>query len=719
MNKIRNFLIIAFVALCIGSCGESFLEEVDITKRDTDFLDTPEGLKSYAMGLPAGLRVMFAHESCIAHFALGTDEFSTGGDDSQEVWNSYTDRFNSPISSRAGANDVDPGVLWDDIYIYLAASNRVIAKGPSVLAGDPALNEIMGAAYFMRAWNHFILVQQWGDVPMMDYFVEGFTREFERTPRQTVLQFVIDDFQRAYDLLEDPAARVTGKIYKVAAAHYLAKALLYRQSEINSEFREATKTADLNLALQLCDYVIATRGPLTPNFADLHNFKRDNDPDVEALPEILLSCSHGVQQIASSPQNYISMFYISLYQNWYGMVRDIGGGREYQRAMTTDYSIDVFDLVNDSRFWKSFRTTQKMNNIQGNNKRSTQLLGSSPQENGQIAVMYIMNKANDYARFQSTLTAAGNYHFPGGQNTRNPLLILMDDGTGVWDTIRCHLTGNVVPNVIPRYRTIQDDKYHENADLAPQGKYYGYGTSQTLNAAPHSGCAYPSLSKFMDGTRPQVASNGEGNRDAAVARLAETFLIAAEVKVRQGDFTGALPYINAVRERATYKDGEDRGAYVDGAQAFHLQRPNATPISSYSPYNTYYISNGIPETTAKTDLTISSIGVGSLPAEDEAIITTLGISGDFDRMICLILNERTRELCGEMQRWDDLARTKTLLPRVLAYNHSAIYESSRNRGIQEFHYFRPIPQRYLDAVYRDGRALTAAEKNALKNDGYN
>ncbi|MDR0687894.1 MAG: RagB/SusD family nutrient uptake outer membrane protein, partial [Prevotellaceae bacterium] len=34
------------------------------------------------------------------------------------------------------------------------------------------------------------------------------------------------------------------------------------------------------------------------------------------------------------------------------------------------------------------------------------------------------------------------------------------------------------------------------------------------------------------------------------------------------------------------------------------------------------------------------------------------------------------------------------------------------------HYLRPIPQSFLDAVTKDGVALTDAEKQAMQNTGY-
>jgi hypothetical protein len=84
-------------------------------------------------------------------------------------------------------------------------------------------------------------------------------------------------------------------------------------------------------------------------------------------------------------------------------------------------------------------------------------------------------------------------------------------------------------------------------------------------------------------------------------------------------------------------------------------------------------------------------------------------------MLCLVLNERTRELTGEMQRWTDLARTKTLVKRAYAFNDDVAYSNT----LAEHHLVRPIPQAFLDQIWKDGHALTADEKQALQNPGYN
>ena len=278
------------------------------------------------------------------------------------------------------------------------------------------------------------------------------------------------------------------------------------------------------------------------------------------------------------------------------------------------------------------------------------------------------------------------------------------DGEGNWDYVRCPNTGNIIPSVVPRYRKVAGK---------PDAPIYGYATVATGAATPGTDCVFPSLNKALDGSRFDVTS-ADGGRDWTIARLAETYLIAAEVKVRQGDYAGALPYINKIRARAAYKENEDRGDYVDGGHYFKT----GNPASSYITRNSYYISNNLPTTVkSATDLTINS--TNNLPTQDEAIIAKLGISGEFERMMCLILNERTRELAGELLRWEDLARTKTLVKRTLTYNEDAIYETRAGGGLKEHHYLRPIPQAFLDQIWQNGKPLTTEEKKAMQNPGYN
>lgn len=69
-----------------------------------------------------------------------------------------------------------------------------------------------------------------------------------------------------------------------------------------------------------------------------------------------------------------------------------------------------------------------------------------------------------------------------------------------------------------------------------------------------------------------------------------------------------------------------------------------------------------------------------------------------------ILDERARELVGEMFRWYDLKRTGKLIERVKLYNLDAA------PNIKEMHLVRPIPQTQIDRVTNPG--------DFLQNPGY-
>ena len=371
------------------------------------------------------------------------------------------------------------------------------------------------------------------------------------------------------------------------------------------------------------------------------------DDDNEKLSELILSAQFNANALTTGG-NQQHLYFLSTYDQLPQMRRNTAGGRPFSRLAPTYFVYNVFDQVKDSRFWKSFQTKSIVNNR----------VSGSIYVNGDLGIMYVINSPTD-TRFAKT------------KNT---------------DAIIYSKTGKTIPSVYVAYAA-------DNVGLMADVRF-------------------PSLSKYMDGNRVDLTST-KGSRDIILARSAETYLMAAEAKIRlaklgTGSYSDALSYINIVRNRAAYKSGEDRSAYTDGSAAWTVAGQAGLAIS-FIKENSYYESNNITTTTAATDLTISSIS--SLPAPDQAVITKLGYTTDYDRMLCLILNERTRELCGEFLRWDDLSRTKTLVARAIAYNPEAA------PNIKDYHTLRPIPQTFLDGIYKDGRPLTAAEKQAMQNPG--
>lgn len=155
---------------------------------------------------------------------------------------------------------------------------------------------------------------------------------------------------------------------------------------------------------------------------------------------------------------------------------------------------------------------------------------------------------------------------------------------------------------------------------------------------------YPTLTKFLDPDRPDPQEM-RGSRDFIVFRLAETYLIAAEALLMDNRPAEAVGYINAVRRRAAKKGATDE------------------------------------ETSANK--AAMEVATGQL---------------DID----FILDERSRELLGEMMRWFDLVRTGKLVERVKKYNPDAA------NNIQAHHVLRPIPQDQIDRT----------DTEFPQNDGY-
>lgn len=663
-NNFFNILMIVAVVFFISSCKKDFLNETFTTARTTEFYKTDAGIQQLAVGTYYQVfNAPFNGEWNYAATNYGTDEFHIGGDPSNSQWNNYDATYNSSIVT--AGNTAGSNLQWDALYTGIGDANLLIQNCTNSTSTAAAIKKTaLGEGYFMRAYNYLRLVSQYGGVPLQLTPVTTIQLEFTRAAPKDVYAQIIDDFKNAYTLLSNTGG--PSHITKDAAAHYLAKAYLFRSSEINSSWNTSTVAADLAAIGPLCDGVIANH-PLASNFGNLWNFTGINSAN-ESLPEVILSAQF-TNDVSTNLGigNTQHLYFVSRYDVQDQMARDITGDRPFSRLATTYFMYRVYDLVNDSRFWKSFRTKSALNGASP----------VSPNIKGDLGIMFVINKPGD---------------------TRYPLSKISRATSGT----------NLVPDVFGTGRNIPTT-------------YVAYPNGRTTDGAIYTdlttaGQGFPALSKHMDGSRNSL-NDVVGHRDFILARSAETYLIAAEAKIRlaqagQGNYIDALPYINAVRARAQYNNGENRSAYNDGGNTLlsaTLQSPGVG--NSFYPGNSYYESNNIPVTTAAS-ASLAITNIAALPAQDEYIISTLGLSGNYDRMLCFILNERSRELCGEYKRWEDLARTQTLLKRVQTFNLEG------GPKVKAYHTLRPIPQTFLDGIQSSGIALSGPQKQTMQNPGY-
>ncbi len=309
---------------------------------------------------------------------------------------------------------------------------------------------------------------------------------------------------------------------------------------------------DFAVAARYADAAIAGQG-LTISFEELFY------PGNEENEEVLFS----VQYSRASLQNPLNDGHSQNY--WYGPY--LGGegtiyGYPYRsyRLVPTMYTFDVFNDPNDERWEATFMTEVYLSADDiGRNEIGYYRYYTEPENRDGIPVLF---------------------YYPQRWETQADI--------AAWQ--RRNVTEWVVDGVPGRTTIIP---YSPEWEAHPA----------TVNPTP-------AVKKFDD---PQAAfSQRSGTRDIFLARLGETYLIAAEAYYQAGEPALAIQRINEVRRRA--------GAREVGEEV------------------------------------LAGDVLGNTPSESTGIH--------------FILNERARELAGEYHRWFDLKRTGTLIDRTRVYNRS-------------------------------------------------
>lgn len=693
--KINKVLFAAILTSVMGgsitSCSESFLDEELKTQYSTDRFKTQEGLDELVTGAYQKLKFKFNYIWGIQCYNMGVDEF-TDANNVIPAWNHYSQDLNS---SENAANQP----IWDNYYGLVEPANILLQNLPQYYnTSSPTYNTRLGEAHFLRAYAYFELVKQFGGVPLKLEPSTSAETYFTRNSEEEIYTQVISDFGEAYRLLPERGESV-GRINKYAAAHFLAKAHLFRASELYSGWNGNYVSSDLDAVIQYGSEVVDAH-PLCNDYVELWDYQQPNGAN-EKVSEVILAAQFSNDESTWGRYgNQMHLYYPSVYQgnDIGGCKRDISGGREFSYVSATEYTMQVFDRVNDSRFWKSFITCYGANETKSAPEWTEEDMPYAPAgvnkgdkrfKGGELGMKYIVNNPGDN-RYEE---------YPNA-----PAYTALKDGK------MCNTYTYV------RYFKGQSHSWNLSEKT---GNYY--------NIIPHKRSV--ALSKFRDGYRVSIASQF-GTRDAIIARSADDVLMVAEAYIRKGEasYDKAIEWINKLRNRAGYADKEDRSKNVDGGQAYK-NNPycsgkgggHSDEGAIYWDKNTYYESNNMEgaETTASTKsaMKLNSVADVYNSAVDTPIYNELGCTSNAEKMMCFLLNERTRELCGELQRWEDLARTKTLDNRWHKFNDGA------TRGIGEFnpskHYYRPIPQAFLDGITNaSGSALTNDEKKAMQNPGY-
>lgn len=128
------------------------------------------------------------------------------------------------------------------VYTFWSSSYKLIYSANAILEGvqksnlkESFKNQVMGEAYFVRAFNHFYLQQIYGNIPIInttDYTVNVTKRQ---AAPEEVFSFVLEDLKKAESLLTDqyPTADKLRPNNHVVQA-LMARVYLYHQEWANA-----------------------------------------------------------------------------------------------------------------------------------------------------------------------------------------------------------------------------------------------------------------------------------------------------------------------------------------------------------------------------------------------------------------------------------------------------------------------------------------------------
>ncbi|HEY5469865.1 MAG TPA: RagB/SusD family nutrient uptake outer membrane protein [Bacteroidales bacterium] len=644
MKKIFYILQIFLVLFASVSC-KKYLEEERFTTVGYNYLATKAGIESGVDAVYNSMRWYMTGENYFCLAEMGVDFTWDGNDGANKT------AFGDYLSDLNSANSIISN-FWNNNFTAITRANTDLMYLPLVTEmSDDLKAQRRAELLFLRAYYYFDLVQHFGAIPLVTKGnVSEIMTDFKRNPVSEVYKQIISDLRAAYDVLPDVWQQTDrGRATKWAASHLLAKVYLTRISA--ETVIRGGKATDLDSAAYYAVQVINSgKFILEPDFANY--FVQTNQKitkeviwDVQFTPDPLFNEAPASNYRTGG--NQIHSYWVMEYSTRPGMVRDAANEAPFKRIRPnpTIFS-NLWDQKFDSRFYKSFKWVFYSNNALNIPVWKKEYYYINPATN-------LEDKSDVIYTTPAALVGKPKFQFGDSAIYSSPKY---------YGALSYYTVKN------PKQTILNAGKYRQMLiDIAKQ-------PYALIPMDYNSPLNFPSLSKHFDNELGTSINARQGHRNFVRMRLAETYLIAGEAYGRKGDWPNALKYINVVRKRASFADGE-----MKPAQVYQIYG---------APNNTNSTSNNMLVTQTDVMNPKYSSGVG------------------FDPFVDWMLDERGRELFGELNRWEDLVRTGTLVERVLLYNPDAA------PYIKDYHKLRPIPNSFID------RLSPKPPMEEIQNPGY-
>ncbi len=477
---------VALAACCMGtmtSCSD-FLDasnKSNVTDKQT--FATKEGFNSLVNDAYQHLQNVYAAPLFTSCFSAGTDMYADGRNKMNEALNTY---------ETLTPENTDIKNLYTYLYAGIRAANSVSYYAQTAQVDEKTKGQLVGEARVLAAYEYYLLVNNFGGVPIMKGFLTTAGTGYPKSSPEDVYAYIISELEEVISknvLQASTATKGGGRISQETAKAILAKTYLSAAWDLN-------KQDYFSKAAALADEVIAGRKLTTP-FAKLWKADGSGDDNEEFLWDVEYDLATANNTTSGGTE------WSGYYCNY------LGGNEDNIKATTSSYVPTLYALhcfkKGDQRYDATFM--KELPDINKGNAAGTGYW--TWYKNGESLVGKPVTRY--YSAWYETDADFEAWKAIDPANRANTYRIPMDSQTKEAQ----NMDG-------------KDMDYYDNQQLV-------YGSSP--------------CKKFDDSKTAKTEKN-TCYRDIHIITLPEMYLVAAEAYLKAGDNPKALARLNEVHQRA-------------------------------------------------------------------------------------------------------------------------------------------------------------------------
>lgn len=465
------------------SCSD-FLDasnKSNVTDKQT--FATKEGFNSLVNDAYQHLQNVYAAPLFTSCFSAGTDMYADGRNKMNEALNTYE------ILTPENEDITD---LYTYLYSGIRAANSVSYYAQTAQVDEKTKGQLVGEARVLAAYEYYLLVNNFGGVPIMKDFLTTTGTGYPKSSAADVYAYIISELEDVIGknvLQASTATKGGGRISQETAKAILAKTYLSAAWDLN-------KQEYFSKAAALADEVIAGRKLTTP-FAKLWKADGSGDDNEEFLWDVEYDLATANNTTSGGTE------WSGYYCNY------LGGNEDNIKATTSSYVPTLYALhcfkKGDQRYDATFM--KELPDINKGNAANTGYW--TWYKNGESLVGKPVTRY--YSAWYETDADFEAWKAIDPANRANTYRIPMDSQS------------KEAQNMDGR-----DMEYYDNQQLV-------YGSSP--------------CKKFDDSKTAKTEKN-TCYRDIHIITLPEMYLVAAEAYLKAGDNPKALARLNEVHQRA-------------------------------------------------------------------------------------------------------------------------------------------------------------------------